>query len=229
MDIFFISFRESNREENWKNLLTYHPNAKRIHGIHGINNVHLLCEQLSATPYFWTIDGDNYITKPLIYQESLDCDLFMFKATDPLYNNLTLLGGVKLWRKGSIIEKTMDRGDFTLNATLTKKVIEQCFSITKYNEHPFDAWKTAFRHCVKLTSILFKNRPNAKNIDMYLEQWKNSQYSKEKNALWSYRGYVDALNYTFMYENDLENLLKINDYDWLEYHFGKLYETSEKN
>jgi hypothetical protein len=229
MDIFFISFREFNCEENWMNLLEFHPNAKRLHGIPGINNVHIACDEFSKTEYFWTVDGDNFLTEELIYKDRIDTDLLMFKAIDPLFESPTLLGGVKIWKKGSIIEKTMSSGDFTLNATKNKKVIEKCFSITKYNDSAFDAWKTAFRHCVKLTSVLFRNRPNAKNIDVYLERWKNSKTSVAKNSQWAYHGYSDALNYTKKYDNNLKELEKINDYDWLKNYFEILYESSKKN
>ena len=226
MDIFFISFKESNCEDNWKRLLEYHPDAIRLHGIVGINNVHLACEHIAKSDYFWTVDGDNFVTEKLIYRDPIDWDLLMFKAVDPLHDTLTLLGGVKLWKKGSMIEKTMQKGDFTLNATAKKRVIEKSYSITRYNDSPFDAWKTSFRHCVKLSSVLFRNRPNAKNIDTYLEQWKNSQDSKEKNSLWAYRGYVDALAYTEKFDNNLEELLKINDYEWLENYYRKNHGSS---
>lgn len=229
MDVFFISFRETNCEKNWNNLLTYHPDAKRVHGVVGINLAHLACEEQSTTEYFWTVDGDNYLTEKLIYEMPIEHDLLMFNAVDPLNEKLTVLGGVKLWRKGSIKEKTMERGDFTLNATANKQVIDRCFSITKYNDSPFDAWKTAFRHCVKLSSVIFKNRPNAKNIDTYLERWKSSEYSEAKNSQWAFCGYLDALEYTAKFNSDIEQLLKINDYDWLENYFGHLYETSKEN
>ena len=67
MDIFFMSFRESNAEENWLRTKELHPKAIRLHGIQGIDQIHLLCNQLSKTEFFWTIDGDNYLTKPLTF------------------------------------------------------------------------------------------------------------------------------------------------------------------
>lgn len=218
-DIFFISFRESNCEENWQRLLSLHPGAKRIHGVVGIDQVHLTCDTLSSTNYFWTVDGDNWVTKKLLWEP--DCDLTMFYADDPLQKNLTLLGGVKLWRKGSIINPNMSKGDFSLNATKSKKTIEESFSETRYNDSPFDSWKTAFRHCVKLDSMIFRNRPNAKNIDRYLEQWKSCKNNKNKNADWAYRGYLNAIEYVKLYNNNLEQLQKINDYDWLMEYFSK--------
>jgi hypothetical protein len=191
--------------------------------------VHLTCETLSTTDYFWTVDGDNFLTEGLTYNENINTDLLMFKAIDPLYNDLTLLGGVKLWKKGSIIEKTMSKGDFSLNATAQKQVIEKSYSITKFNDSPFDAWKTSFRHCVKLTSVLFRNRPNAKNIDLYLNRWKGTNTLDKKNSQWSYNGYLDAVDYTAKFDGNIDKLNLINNYDWLENYFKEQYGTFKKD
>lgn len=224
-DIFFISFKENNCEENWNRLLSLHPNAMRLHGIKGIDRVHMACETLSKTSYFWTIDGDNWLVDFLTY-ENPNSDLLMFKAHDPLHHNLTLLGGAKLWRKGSIINKDMSKGDFSLNATKTKRVVERCYSETRYNSSPFDAWKTSFRHCVKLMSVIFRNRPNAKNIDTYLKQWEDCGSLTTLNANWSYQGFLDAKEYVSFYDNDLDKLNMINNYDWLETFFRGKHGTS---
>lgn len=223
MDIFFISFKESNCEENWRRLRELHPESKRLHGIKGIDKVHLTCDSLATTEFFWTIDGDNYLTRPLHYDSEITTDLVMFKAIDPLQKTLTLLGGAKLWRTGSIVNKNMSKGDFSLNATKTKEIVDKEYSFTLYNNSPYDAWKTSFRHCVKLMSVIFRSRPNAKNIDVYIDQWRATGKSTEKNAEWAYKGYLDASIYVEMYDNNLEELYKINNYEWLENYFRKQY------
>jgi hypothetical protein len=226
MDVFFMSFKESNAESNWLRVKELHPNALRLHGIVGIDRIHLLCNQLATTDYFWTVDGDNWLTEPLQYNTSdIIADLTLFKAIDPLNDSTTALGGIKLWKKDSFINKDMSRGDFTLNATNSKQVVDKVFCITKYTDSPYDAWKTAFRHCVKLMSVLFRNRPNAKNIDFYIEQWRKCESIDKPNANWAYQGYLDARNYVDQYDNQLDELRKINNYDWLEEHFRKLHEN----
>lgn len=229
MDVFFISYKEPNCEVNWTQLQYYHPNAKRIHGIEGIDRVHLACDQLSTTEFFWTVDGDNWLEKKLSHSGELDVDLIMFKATDPIHRGPTLLGGVKLWRTGSIINGDMSRGDFSLNATASKRVDDEIFSTTNYNRSPYDTWKTAFRHCVKLMSVIFRNRPNANNLDTYIAQWASSENSKEMNARWAYRGYLDAINYVDLHDGDLPMLNKINDYKWLAEHFKELHGSSKES
>jgi hypothetical protein len=228
VNIFFISFKEHNCEENWLRLLSYHPDAKRIHGITGIDNVHMACNNLSNTEYFWTVDGDNWLTKSLEV-DNRTSDLILYKAIDPIHNAPTLLGGVKLWRKDAIINPNMNKGDFSLNATKEKIVLDRVFSITRYNSSPFDAWKTAFRHCVKLMSVILRSRPDAKGIDTYINQWKESKNSIEQNSEWCYLGYLDAEAYVSKYDNNMFELNKINDYLWLESFFENNYKITNEN
>jgi hypothetical protein len=225
-DVFFISFNESNCEKNWNRLLEFHKDAKRIHGIRGIDRAHIACDNLSSTDSFWTVDGDNWITKTLEWYEDTNHNLIMFHSIDPFYEDMTLLGGVKLWRKNSMVNKNLDKVDFSLNATVNKKVIDKVFSITKYNTTPFDTWKTSFRHCVKLTSCIFRNRPYANNIDFYLDKWRNTENLDKENSRWAYNGYTDALNFTGEFDNDITQLKKINDFSWLKSFFEQRYGTS---
>jgi hypothetical protein len=226
-DTFFISFNETNQEKNWKTVLEFHPNAIRLHGIKGIDKVHLICNDICSTERFWTIDGDNVLFSKLEWEvtESLEnIDLFLFDAMDPIQQTFTNLGGVKLWKKNSIINNNMSKGDFCLNATNTKCVIHHALSITEYNTSPYDTWKTAFRHCVKLKSKIFENREFATNIKQYLTQWENCKNldNGTNNAKWAYRGFHDAGKYVDKM-NNFNSLLKINDYNWLREYFKEKY------
>jgi len=217
-DVFFISFRESNAEENWQRLLEFHPGAKRLHGIKGIDTVHLACNSLCSTDWFWTVDGDNYLLKELTYNVANAPDpLLMFQAIDPLSGQNTTLGGVKLWKKDSIINTDMSKGDFCLNATASKWCEQDVFSETRFNATPYEAWKTSFRHCVKLLSSILENRYKADSKQRYLDNWKECDNYDTENANWAYQGYLDAKDFVIS-ENPL-NL--INDYDYLQGMFKK--------
>jgi hypothetical protein len=217
-DIFFISFGESNQEANWARLIEVHPNAKRLHGIKGIDKVHLACDTLSDTDWFWTVDGDNYLIKSLEWNtEFAYPDLFMFYAIDPLTEQKTKLGGVKLWRKGKIINRDMSKGDFCLNATKDKDSPDMAFSITRYNATAYEAWKTSFRHCVKLMSPIIDGRPLSRDRENYLDHWKNTRFidNGRNNARWAHQGYLDAEEFI----SSASNVLSINDYDFLKKYF----------
>jgi hypothetical protein len=224
MDIFFISYREANCEENWQRVRQLHHRAKRIHGIQGIDRVHLTCNDNATTEFFWTVDGDNYLIRELDFDySSVHSDLVMFEAWDPLQNTTTLLGGVKLWRRASFVNTDMSLGDFTLNATKNKQISDTVLSETRYNASDFDAWKTAFRHCVKCMTVIFRGRPQAKNLDKYIQQWRGCEFIDGPNADYAYCGYRDAVEYSRLYDNNRLELNKINDYDWLEAYFSSRY------
>jgi hypothetical protein len=226
-DCFFISHRESNCETNWQKLLTLHPQAKRIHGITGIDRAHLACDALSSTTHYWTVDGDNHLLQPLSFCPQTDLHLFL--AKDPVFGDHTALGGVKLWRQGSIIRPDMSQGDFCLNATAHKSLESQCFSESLYNQTPFDAWKTAFRHCVKLHSVILVGRPHAKNLDHYRARWASTENLPTLTAEWCHRGYVDAKTYVANCGDDFIQLGRINDYDFLKDLYHAQYHGSDTN
>ena len=219
-NIFFISFNESNQEKNWARILELHPTAIRIHGVIGIDRVHLACNDLCNTECFWTVDGDNWLLEELVWDVENPADLLMFNAIDPINNLSTNLGGVKLWKKDSIINKDMSKGDFCLNATAKKISLRKVFSRTDYNNTAYEAWKTAFRHCVKILSPIFKSRPSLSYADAYLEQWKNCNKLDNgiNNAGWAHQGYLDAVKYTEDTANDIHN---INNYEWLKNYFNE--------
>ena len=222
--VFFISYQENNCEDNWLRTVSLYPLALRLHGIKGIHRAHLTCDQLSVTDYYWTVDGDNYITEQLIFEPEFD--LHMFTALDPVFGDYTALGGVKLWKKGSLIINDMRHGDFCLNATKTKRVETQSFSRSDYNTTAFDAWKTAFRHCVKLSSPILQNRPNATKLDWYLNRWASSETLSSTNAKWCYQGYLDAQEYVSTCGDDRTLLHQINDYSFLKDYFNARKYTS---
>lgn len=221
-NIFFISFNESNQETNWARVLDLHPDAIRLHGIKGIDKVHLACNDLCSTENFWTVDGDNWLLEELIWDVGVPADLLLFNALNPLNGLPTNLGGVKLWKKDSIINKDMSKGDFCLNATAKKMSLRKVFSRTDYNNTAYEAWKTAFRHCVKLLSSIFKSRPSLNYADEYLEQWKRCDTLDNgvNNARWAHQGYLDAVEYVEDTANDIHN---INNYQWLKNYFNERY------
>jgi hypothetical protein len=225
-DIFFISFNESNQEKNWQRVLDLHPTSMRLHGIKGIDRVHLACNQLATTEWFWTVDGDNWLLEKLEWTDYEDyVDLLMFHAIDPISEQWTKLGGVKLWRKDSFINTDMSKGDFCLNATKEKRSPLKVLSRTDYNVTPYEAWKTSFRHCVKLMSSIIASRPLAANRSDYLEHWKSTEHKDTgiNNACWAFKGYQDAEQFVVNCDNNLDKLFMINDYTQLKQYFNDRY------
>lgn len=212
-DIFFISYNESNAEKNWQRLKELHPSAKRIHGVPSISQSHLLCDDISESRRYYTVDGDNWLLKPIPPDFIIGCvnyDLVTFSAIDPIDNTVSNCGGVKLWKKGSHVNKDMSKGDFTKYATKNIFSLTEVLSIHKYDVTPFESWRHTFRQSVKCLSGIIGD--SEKNL-LLLKQ-------HEKLNEWSYRGYVDAKKYVDLCEGNFTKINKINDYWWLQEHFN---------
>lgn len=206
-DIFFISYRESNAEENWQRLLSFHREAQRIQNVQGISNSHLLCNHLCKTNKFWTIDGDNWLLQKLPRDVSENVGLVYFNSIDPIDGVVGSIGGIKLWTKDSIINDNMSKGDFCKYATETSVVVNKTLSEHRYNATPFESWQHSFRHMVKCFSGIITQKVLQQNID---------KMEKHKDLdIWSYRGYLDAKKYVEECNGDFDKINLINDYDWL--------------
>lgn len=210
-DIFFISYDETNAEKNWQRLLSLHPNAKRIHKFGSISESHLLCNKLCTTDRFWTIDGDNWLLCEL-FDSELDYDLLFYQAIDGVDGNVDSGGAIKSWKKNSMIDVGMSKGDFCKNATTNYFLIHKVLSEHRYNCTPYETWRHTFRHMTKCFSGIITHKSLQINIDRV-------QKHKQLNV-WSYRGYLDAKNYVEVCGNDFTKINKINDYDWLKTHFS---------
>ena len=72
-DIIYISYDEPNADENYADLLTKCPWAKRSHGIWGSDAAHKAAAAMSETERFITIDADNIVNEDFFNVE-LDMD-----------------------------------------------------------------------------------------------------------------------------------------------------------
>ena len=61
LDVVFISYKESNAEENWQRVLEKAPWAQRVDGVEGIFNAHQAAAKLSTTDMFYVVDGDAWL------------------------------------------------------------------------------------------------------------------------------------------------------------------------
>lgn len=216
-DLFFISYDELNADENWENLNSRFPHAKRLHGIKGISAAHLECAKRSFTKMFWTVDGDT------IVDTSWDFS-FQPKSWDQKYlhlwysrNSVNLLeygyGSVKLWPKKRVIDFNGNWLDFTTSVG-DIKLIEDTIATTIFNTSPYETWKSSFRESVKLcenikidsTDELSKKR---------LEIWSSINQNDTPFSEWASKGAVDGINF----HQDNKTLSLINDFDWLKIFF----------
>jgi|LakMenE01Jun11ns_1017448.scaffolds.fasta_scaffold9841145_2 hypothetical protein len=225
-DIFFISYNESNADENYKALLTKVPFAKRIHGVKGIHQAHLQAAKESTSEMFWIVDGDAQVledfefTVPQIPYYNLqernhfNETVHVWKSQNPI-NNLTYgYGGIKLFPKKLTLNMDLTKPDMTTSISNNFKVMPTVSNITQFNTDPFTTWRSAFRECVKLSSNVI-DRYYDKETDHRLQIW-CTEGIENKYGEYAIDGAIEGKKYGENNIGNLQALSKINDFDWLK-------------
>lgn len=103
----FISFREPNANQNWVRIKQQIPEARRSHGVVGLDQAHQAAARLvEESDYFFTLDGDStvadeWLHRPLsinLQPNSAWCWRSRNTVNGLVYGN----GGVKLWHRRAI-------------------------------------------------------------------------------------------------------------------------------
>ena len=164
-DIIYLSYDEPNAEENYADLCSKVPWAKRVHGVEGSDAAHKACAELSETERFITIDGDNKIRDGFLDQEiDIDEDQVLKSSViswcgQNVINNLMYgNGGIKCWPKEYVLKmRTHENADpnnkqAQVDFCWDINYIQQnsCFSDVHNNATAHQAWRAGFREGVKM-------------------------------------------------------------------------------
>ena len=220
-DIVFISYNESNADENFAKLIEKFPRAKRIHGVKGIHQAHIAAAKISTTPMFWVVDGDAIVEDNFAFDLLLpkhDTDIVhVWLSKNPINNLIYGYGGVKLLPRHLTLCMDETSVDMTMSISNKFKVVKEVSNVTAFNTDPFNTWKSAFRECVKLAS-----RPIGFGYEEETEDrlitWCNlgaDQLYGEHCILGARAGRQYGLDNI----TNLEALAKINDFNWLHNKF----------
>jgi hypothetical protein len=226
-DIFFISYEESNADENWEKLKFSFPRAQRIHGIKGIHQAHLKAALSASTEMFYVVDGDAEISNEFSFEYYIpryERDIvYVWQSKNPINDLIYGYGGVKLLPKEKVLNMPMDSVDMTLSISSKFKSMSSVSNITKFNTSPFDVWKSAFRECVKLSSKPIDENYD-EETDYRLQAWCSMGIEREYGA-YAINGAICGREYGYKNIGDLTMLSKINDFDWLK----EIYEQRTKD
>jgi hypothetical protein len=164
-DIIYLSYDEPNAEENYADLCSKVPWAKRVHGVEGSDAAHKACAELSETERFITIDGDNKIRDGFLDQEIdidethvLENSVISWSGQNVINNLMYGNGGIKCWPKEHVLKmKTHENADpnnkqAQVDFCWDINYIQQnsCFSDVYNNGSPQQAWRAGFREGVKM-------------------------------------------------------------------------------
>lgn len=229
-DIIFISYDEDNAEDNWADLKSKCPWAKRVHGVKGSDESHKEAARLSKTDRFVTVDADT-IVKPDFFNLTIDKNLAEDLTKSISWSSVNIVNGLiygngslKCWTKPFVLNMKTHEA-----AIDPKNKIEFCFedgyiqsneifSETYPNGSPRQAWRSGFREGVKMSldqGIKFKNKEFKEAI-----YWKNlirllvwcSVGADVTNGLWAIYGARMGC-----YKTNLTNwdYINVRDFDYL--------------
>ena len=226
-DVVFISYQEPNCEENYENLLTQVPYAKRIHGVKGIHQAHIAAAKLCNTDMFWIVDGDAEIVDDFEFNYQVaqwDKEtVYVWRSQNPINDLVYGYGGIKLFPRNLTINMDIAKPDMTTSISNKFNAMSQISNITGFNTDPFNTWKSAFRECCKLSAKII-DRQKEDETNTRLHTWcslgENKLYGKYAIA-----GAKSGALYGARNKDNIEALAKINDFDWLNNQFTQLNQS----
>ena len=170
LDFVYISYQEPNKEENWADLLSKVPWAKRVDGVKGFDNAHKAAAEKAETDFFISVDGDNIIDDSFLLQ-TLDWSKTNPKAVhrwrarnnvnDLVYGN----GGLVGWPRETCLQmKTHENAkqkeaEIDFCWTVPHENLHNCYSTTVINAKPQQAWIAGYREGVKMSLDQGKHIP----------------------------------------------------------------------
>ena len=66
LDFVYISYAEPNKEQNWADLKSKVPWAKRVDGVKGFDSAHKAAAEKAETDFFISVDGDNVLDEKFL-------------------------------------------------------------------------------------------------------------------------------------------------------------------
>ena len=231
-DIIYLSYDEPNAEENYADLLTKVPWAKRVHGVEGSDAAHKACANLSETDRFITIDGDNQIDEQFLnqtinFQDGVDLSKHVISWTaDNSVNGLRYgNGGIKCWNKQTVLtmrthenadpDNPQAQVDFCWDLEYIQ--VNSLMSTVHNNSTAQQAWRAGFREGVKMALIDGVRPPKDELIGAH---WKNLERlyvwcmagADSQNGLWAIYGAREGLYKTMCTDWDY---IQVRDFEYL--------------
>lgn len=223
-DIVFISYNEETADTNYEKLKNRFPRAKRVHGIKGIHNAHIEAAKQTETDMFWVVDGDavivddfNFDHEVSVYEKDI---VHVWSSKNPVNDLVYGYGGVKLLPRKLTIEMDMSKPDMTTSISSKFKAVKAVSNITAFNTDAFSTWRSAFRECCKLSSKVIDRQKDEETLNR-LAAWCTTGSDKPFGS-YAILGAVAGKAYGEANAGNLDELKKINDFDWLLDQFQSL-------
>ena len=216
-DIVFISYDETNANDNWKKLKDKFPRAKRLQGVKGRTQAYHAAAAMSQTDYFFAVfptleleDSFDFTFQPDRLKNPCH---YIFHAKNPVIDLEYGHRAVILYNKHLCLSTTHPSLDFTLSQPHT--VVPQLCGTSHFNLTPEISWRVAFREVLKLCSM------NPTTESKYrLNKW--CELGKGTYAQLVQRGALDAVEYYKEVDGNKDALQLSYELDWLKEKFNSM-------
>ena len=230
LDIIYLSYDEPNAEENYADLLTKVPWAKRVHGVEGSDAAHKECARISDTSRFVTVDGDNTIKQEFINQvldfdehTDLENSVISWCGLNTINGLMYGNGGLKCWPKEFVLNMKTHEAAETDKAQVDfcweLNYIQQnsWYSFVHNNKTPQQAWRAGFREGVKMA---LDQGVKVSKEEFLKGHWKNLHRlwiwlmvgQDVTNGIWAIYGAREGLSMTMLSDWDYVN---VRDFKYL--------------
>ena len=161
MDVIFISYKEPNAEENYQDLLSKFPYAKRVHGITGIYEAYYEASKLNSSDCFITVDGDTVVwdnLKDIEFNFTSDNQLIRYPTRNNVLGIVNASGSIKCMSKNIFNYITKDNFDKNVEWYRCDNIelIDNnniCVGETIINSSAYQAFCAGFREAFKTYSL----------------------------------------------------------------------------
>ncbi len=224
-DIVFISYQEPNADENFENLKTRFPDRviHRVHGIKGIHQAHIEAAKVCSTPMLYIVDGDAVVVDNFNFDWQVPAwqynHVHVWRSKNPVNGLVYGYGGIKLFPRHETLNMDISKPDMTTSISDKFVAMPSVSNITSFNTDPFNAWKSAFRECAKLSSKVI-DRQKSKETNERLRTWCMYMIPDTPFGEDALRGAKAGTAYGTRNKGDVEALKTINDFEWLEEKFN---------
>jgi hypothetical protein len=222
-DIIFISYDEPNADANWKVLSTKFPQARRLHGVDGMEKALLKAAEMSRTDWYYAVFAKtelhpdfDFSFSPDLFQEPKH---YIFHAENPLNRLQYGHMGVVLYNCGIVKNITEFGIDYTMSAL--HEVVPMVSAIARFNSNPYQTWRTAFREAGKLAQFCDEkdNVENSYRLDIWTSE-AEGEYSD-----WCLQGARDGVLFYRDNKEDKPQLKNAFNWGWLREYFTSLYKN----
>lgn len=218
--VFFASNGESNADENWEHLVKMVPWAMRMDNIYPRRKMFHRCVDLcSEHDQFFVVTGKNFVTDRSVFNfpvSDFRGKHVVFQAKN--MSNRLEYGhmGVVCYDKELVLSTPENFGlDFT--GYSPTELIPRTVSEARFATTPFEAWRTAFRECVKLT---LNYDTNSKK---WLDRW--LAFAEGDHSDWVLKGAEDGHAFAEAHREDRTMLRKSENWEWLSDYYMEKYDN----